>query len=188
MAGRKNDPQRLLEQHLELDAGVGRKGDVVVLEDEPQVELADAQPGEREQGVGLEDGHLDVGAHAREALQGVGDDRHGGGRVRPEPEDGRSTVQLPQLGLRGREPLEDRLRMLDEPPARGREADALGPALHQGHAGLALELRHLLRDGGGREAERLRRGGERPAQGHLPEDTQSADVEHKESLTIRVAT
>ena len=64
----------------------------------------------------------------------------------------------------------------------------LGPRSTSAHACLPLELRHLLGDGGRREAKRLRRARDRPAQGDLPEDAKSADIEHKHSLTKGVAT
>ena len=44
--------------------------------------------------------------------------------------------------------LEDRLRMLDEAPARRCEAHALRAPLEQRDAGLHLELRQLLGDRG----------------------------------------
>ena len=49
-------------------------------------------------------------------------------------------------------------------------------------AGLALERRDLLRDGGLREGQRLGGGGERAADRDLAEDPHAADVKHQSIL------
>ena len=55
-------------------------------------------------------------------------------------------------------------------------------ALDEHGAGLALERGDLLRDGGLRERERLRRGGEGAPQGDLAQDAHAADVKHQRNL------
>ena len=78
--------------------------------------------------------------------------------------------------------------MLDEPPAGGGEADAPAGRARPAARLPPLELRQLLGDRGGREAKRLGGARDRAAQGDLPKDPKPADVEHKQSLTKRVAT
>ena len=72
--------------------------------------------------------------------------------------------------------------MADERVARVGQADAAHAALDERGAGLALERRDLLRDGGLRERQRLGGGRERAVLGDLAEDPHAADVEHQRSL------
>jgi hypothetical protein len=55
-------------------------------------------------------------------------------------------------------------------------------ALQEGHAGLALQLGELLADGRGRDPQGARRSGYRAAVGHLSEDAEPLNAEHKHSL------
>ena len=183
----KHDTQRLFEQELELDPRVGGKGDVVVFEDDRQIELAHTHAGERDERVGLGDRHVDLGPDRGEANERIRDDADRCGRVRPDPQGRGRAVEFPELGLGLGEPLEDRLGMLDQPPTGRGQLHAARASLEQRDARLGLELRQLLGDRGRREAERLGGPGDRAAEGHLAQDTETPDVEHKQSLPIDVA-
>ena len=67
----------------------------------------------------------------------------------------------------------------DEHQRRVGQAHAAPGALEQPHAGLALEHRELLGDGGRRELERVGDGGDRPALVQLAQQAQAAEVEHR---------
>src|SRR5919108_90658 len=86
----------------------------------------------------------------------------------------------PRLGLG--QPAEDVVGMAYDRLAGLGQADAARAALDEHGAGLALERRDLLRDGGLGERERLGGGRERAAQGDLPEHSHAAYVEHQRVL------
>ena len=76
----------------------------------------------------------------------------------------------------------DRVGVAHERLARLGQPHAARAALHEDGPGLALERGDLLRDGGLREGEGLRGGGEGALDGDLAEDAHAADVEHELSL------
>ncbi len=76
-------------------------------------------------------------------------------------------------------PGEDRVRVAHERLTGLGEADAARVALDERAAGLALERRDLLADGGLREAERLGGGAERAAHGDFAEHAHAANVKHQ---------
>ena len=107
-------------------------------------------------------------------------DRGGGGLERGEPQAAAAdAVDGLQLGLGLGEPRHDRVGVPHERLARLGEADAARVALHERAAGLALERRDLLADGGLGEAQRLGGGAERAAESDLPEDPHTANVKHQ---------
>ena len=55
------------------------------------------------------------------------------------------------------------------------------------HAGLALEHGELLRDGRGRELERVGDGGDRPALAQLAQQPQAPELEHREETLLNIA-
>ena len=94
----------------------------------------------------------------------------------------------PQVGERrqrrlgGVESVEDRLGVLDQRlPGLGQD-DAARAALEQARAGLALEHRDLLRDGGRRVGEDVGGTRQRAAARDLAQYTQSADVQHRRNV------
>jgi hypothetical protein len=90
--------------------------------------------------------------------------------------------ELPKLGLRQLEPLEDSVGVFcKKQPGRG-ESHAAWAALEESDTGLPLELRELLRDSRRAEGELLRGRRDRAASGDLAEQTQTANIEHKLSL------
>ena len=136
---------------------------MVVLEHDPQIELAHAHARQRDERIGLGDGHLDIGPTRGEARQRSRDDAHGRSRIRPDSQGRRRAVELPQISLGLCELLEDHLGVLDEPPAGGCQPHAARAALEQRDPRLDLELDQLLGDRGRREAKRLGGGGDRAA-------------------------
>jgi hypothetical protein len=89
--------------------------------------------------------------------------------------------------VRGLEPAEDHVGMLDEHLARLGQHDAAGTALQQPYAGLALERGDLLRDRRGRVGEHVGGGRQRTAAGDFAEHAQAADVQHRLKVTARRA-
>ena len=83
-----------------------------------------------------------------------------------------------QLGLGVGEAGEDDVGMGDQGAPGVREGDAALAPLDQARAGLALQRRDLLRDGGLRVGERLGGGGEGALRCDLAQDAHTADVKH----------
>ena len=83
-----------------------------------------------------------------------------------------------QLGLREVGAVEQSLGVAHEHERGVGEPDAAPGPLEQGHAGLALEHRQLLRDRGGRELQRIRHRGDRASLVQLVEQAQAAQIEH----------
>ncbi len=76
----------------------------------------------------------------------------------------------------------DRLRPFERDAPGVRESEPAGRALEQSDADLALQLRDLARHGGLGEEERLRRLRERAVADDLPEQRETAWVEHYRSV------
>jgi hypothetical protein len=90
--------------------------------------------------------------------------------------------ELPELGLRQLEALDDSVGVFRKKhPCRG-ESHAAWAALEESDTGLPLELRELLRDSRRADGELLRGRRDRAASGDLAEQTQTANIKHKLSL------
>ena len=92
-------------------------------------------------------------------------------------------AQLAELRVDGGQPSGERVGVREKQLAGRGEAQAAGPAVQQQRADLALQRRHLLRDRGLGERERLGRAGERRATRDLAEREESPRVQHKVSLS-----
>jgi hypothetical protein len=156
----------------------------VVLKQDGDLELRRAQHLCRILGLPLDETELDLGVARREL-------RHRGrqqGRPRrrergqPHAAAAHARDRL-ELGLRGRQPGDDHLGVVDQRLAGVREPHAAAAAVDERGAGALLERGDLLRDGGLGVRERVRRGRERPVLGDRFEDAQLLDVEHNPSLS-----
>jgi hypothetical protein len=178
VAERQHDAQRVLEQVDALEPRVRGRRPAHVLVRDREVDVAQPQRGQRRLRLELGRARPHVGVPARER----GDRRReqrplGAGERRDVDVAGDVGRRGRQLGGRGLELHEDRLRARDEPPAGLGQPDAPAVAVEQRDAGLALERRELLRDRRGRERERPRGGGDRPALGDLAQHAHPAHVE-----------
>ena len=162
-------PQRLVDR-----AGEGR-----VLEREGDLDLARLQARDALLRLGLDQGELDARVsagelgdregHQRGAHRGEGGDAHA-----PAAQTGDGL----ELGLGRGDPGEDGVGVLDEGSPGVGQTDAPGSAIEEDRARLALERGDLLGDRGLRVRERLRRGRERAAGGHLAQDAEALRIEH----------
>ena len=148
-----------------------------VLEADRQVQLAAPDAlGELGRGA-LLDEHLRGRAAARHRL------RHERGQRARERAHAQALVagQLRQLRAGERQAVGERVGVLEQDLARGRELQPAGLAVQQPRADLLLQRGDLLRDGRLRERERSRGGAERALVGHRPERQQPSRV-HRLSL------
>ncbi len=140
--------------------GVGRKRDVVVLEHDRQIELAHAQARERDERVGLGDGHLDLGPGRGEARQRFRDDADGRSGVRAdskvggEPSSSRSSASACASCSR----ITSACSTSRQPAGVSRTLR--GPRSSSGIPASTSSFDELLGDRGRREAERLGGGGD----------------------------
>jgi hypothetical protein len=74
--------------------------------------------------------------------------------------------------------------VLDENERGVGEAHPAPGALHELHAGLALQQRELLGHGRGRELQRVRDRGDRPARVELAEETEATELKHREERLL----
>ena len=174
---------RVLEQVVVGDAVGPAILRLAGAEGDGEVDVARLQGRHRGLGLVHRHGELDTGMLLGEAGDRDGHDRRRRGlegghpeAAPAEPGDGL------ELGLRLAELGEDGVGVAHDGLAGVREADAAGTALDQRGAGLALERRDLLGDGGLGEGERLGRGGERAPGGDLAQHAHTADVEHQRIL------
>ena len=79
-----------------------------------------------------------------------------------------------QIRLGNRRALQQRVRVLHQHEGGVGQAHAAPGSLEQRHADLALQHRELLRDGRGRELERVRNGGDGPALAQLAQQPQAS--------------
>jgi hypothetical protein len=86
-----------------------------------------------------------------------------------------------QVGLRELRSIQERLRVTDEHQRRIGQPDTPARPLEQANARFPLEHRKLLRDGRGREPERLGYRGDGPANVQLAQETQPVEIEHSEA-------
>ena len=152
---------------------------VLPLVGQHEVDVAERERGERLLGLGLDQLAAQVGRLARERP----DRRHGHAQAdrleRGDPAaagdaaGGGGQVGLGELGA-----LEQRAGVADEDQRRIGEPDAAAGRLEQRQPRLALEHGELLRDGRGRELERVGDGGDRAARVQLVQEAQPAEVEH----------
>ena len=177
---REHEQHRVLEQEVALDAVLLREARA---EAEHEVELAALEL--RLGRLGLAEAHrqLDRGVLGAEVRDRERHQRRAGGLEggHPQAPAAQAGDRL-ELGLRLGEAREHGVGVAHERLARLGEAHAARAALHEDRAGLALERGDLLRDGGLREGEGLRGGGEGTLDGDLAEDAHAADVEHELSL------
>ena len=183
VVGGEREVERVVEQVDVLDRVPGRRGHVVGVEGERDLELTALELRQRVHRLGQRQRQLDRGVALAE-----GRDRERHQRRARRLEGGHAQAAAAQPGDRLElrlglgEPAEDRLRVADERATRVGEADAAHAALDERRAGLALERGDLLRDGRLGEGQRLRGGGERAALGDLAQDSHAANVEHQQSL------
>ena len=172
--------EAVLEQVDHLDA---LRGPLVEVDGEREVEPALAQPHDALHRARLADRELDGRVARAERVDRARQHARAGGRERGHPQ-----VSPPQVGERrqrrlgGVEPVEDRLGVLHQRLPGLREDDAARPPLEQARAGLALEHRDLLRDGGRRVGEDVGGARQRAAARDLAQYTQSADVQHRRNV------
>ena len=120
-----------------------------------------------------------LGARQATAQHAQGARHHGGGRHGasgdPEPFD-LLHLQGVQPGAGAPDSFDDPERMLVEQAPRLGELHAGALAREQRGAGLGLQLGHLLRDGGGRERQRVGGAGERAAPHNLDERLEPGEI------------
>ena len=135
-------------------------------------------------GLGVGEGELDVGMALAEAGERRREQRGAGGgeRRQAHPSPANAGDRL-ELGLRGRQPREHHLGVVDERAARVGQADSAAGAVHERGAGGLLESGDLLGDRGLGVGERLGGGGEGAVLGDRLEDPQLLDVQHNPSLS-----
>jgi len=147
------------------------------------VDLAGAQ-GVGDQGrVQLGDHRLQTRVPARQLHERGRDHRAAGRGERADAH--RPGQPVPRAGQVGRRLLQPPEHVFGVPHQRERgrgERHPAAGAFQQRHPGLPFERAQLLRDGGGRVAQRVGHGGDRAAQGELAQQAQAADVEHQVSL------
>ena len=127
-----------------------------VLEADREVQLAAPHALGQLGRAALLDEHLGSG-HASHRL------RHQRGQRAREPAHAQPLVagQLRELRPRELEPIGQRIRVLEQDPARDRQLQAAGLAVEQARADLLLERRDLLRDRRLGQRQRACRGAER---------------------------
>ena len=179
MALGQDEVDRVAVQVVAVDAGGPRERQVLPLVGQDEIDVAERERGQRRLGLGLDELAAQAGRVARERVHRRGGQAQRDGLERrdpPAPDDaarGRRELGLGELG-----PLEQGLGVADQDERRVGQADAAPRPLEQRHAGLALEHRELLRDGRGRELQRVGDGGDRPPLVQLVQQAQAAEVEH----------
>ena len=157
---------------------------VLPLVAEHEVDVAERERGQRLLGLGLDQlaaqpRRLAPSARSPGSRACIATDWKAAIRARP--------VTVPAAAARSasarRGALEQRLGVLDQHERRVGQPHAAAGPLEQLHAGLALEHRELLRDGRGRELQRVGDGGDRPALVQFAQQPQAAELEHRSNAT-----
>jgi drug/metabolite transporter (DMT)-like permease len=182
VAGRQDQPELLAQQRLDVQARVRPAREVRVLVAEHEVERAERQRRQRRLGLGVLDLDAQRGVLGREPPQRRRQQvqarrlerRHAQGP-------GHLLGHRGEIGLRLLGARQQRVGVADQRLRGGREPHVAPGALEQRHARLLLELRELLRDGGGGVGERFGDGADRAAGGELAQQAQAAEVEHREA-------
>ena len=184
VAGGQDHVVGIVEQVDQLEVGGEHVGSRRVVVYEGQIGLAGTKPGRdlirlrllhRELDLGMalvEGGHRARGESGVAALEGD----------EPQP----SAAQAGQCGqvlLGVLDPGQYRVGVLDQHATGLGHAHAARAALHQLGARLALERRHVLRDGRLRKGQRLGRGREGSARADLAKDLHASHIKHQLSLS-----
>jgi hypothetical protein len=154
-----------------------------VVGDDRDVDLARRQAPDKRRGQALGELELDVGVLVGERPDRQRDQGRIGRPERTEPQAAaRQAGERLELRLGRRQPVEDRVGVLEQQLPGERQPDAARAAVDQLRPRLELERGDLARDGG--LGERERRGGrrERAAASNLAQDHETADVEHAISV------
>ncbi len=148
---REREVHRVLDERMQLDPAVEPfgllLGEAVELEDDSHLQLRGAQHLECVLGLGVGEVELDVGMALAEAGERRREQRGAGGgeRRQAHPSPANAGDRL-ELGLRGRQPREHHLGVVDESAARVGQADSPAGAVHERGAGGLLESGDLLGD------------------------------------------
>ena len=181
----QDDVHLVAEQVVAVDAVREPHRLVLPLVAEHEVEVAEGERRQRLLGLGLE--HLAAQARrvARQRLDGRERDAQ---QHRLEACDAPAAGDRPrgsrEVGLGDRRAFEQCLGVADEHERRIGEPHAPPRPLEQRDARFALEHGELLGDRRGRELERVGDRGDRSALAQLAQETQAAQIEHREETLL----
>ena len=155
-----------------------------ILEVDGEVQLAREDPLGQLVGGALLDGHPGARVGGADPRDGGGDEARERGREGADAQE--RALVIGDLGELERGEIEahgDRVGMLEQQRAGRGELQPARPAVEQPRADLLLERRHLMRDRGLRQRERLGCPRERPMAGHRTEGEHSLRV-HRCKLSL----
>jgi hypothetical protein len=145
--GRQRDQERLTAQVVALDAVMLAPRQAGVLERDRDVQLAARHALGHHLATGLLDQHLGVGLLGPQRSHRLGHEHHERARERADPQpDALRRDDLRQLSARQREPLGDRIRVVQQRLARRRQLQPAGLAREQLRADFLLQRGDLLGD------------------------------------------